>query len=201
MLFGDAKASIQSLISEFKSAQKTAKGKMEHRDLIIIGAGPAGLSAGIYANHFGFESLVFEENIPGGLAAEIPVLENYPGFSEGLSGRSLIDKMVEQCNVAGIEIHQFEKVVGLNLKGREKIVETDKSEYTTVDVIIASGGHPRTLGVPGEDKLRGRGVSYCAVCDRAFFRNKKVAAIGAGSRTAEVALYLSELAAEVVLLC
>jgi thioredoxin reductase (NADPH) len=145
--------------------------------------------------------LVFEENIPGGLAAEIPVLENYPGLSEGISGRNLIDRMVGQCQKAETEIRQFEKVVGLNFKGGEKIVATDKYEYTTDDIIIASGSHPRTLGVPGEDKLRGRGVSYCAVCDRAFFRNKKVAVIGEGSRAAEVVLYLSELAAEAVLLC
>ncbi|MCK4348829.1 MAG: FAD-dependent oxidoreductase, partial [Thermoplasmatales archaeon] len=98
---------------------------MEHRDLIVIGAGPAGLSAGMDAAYFGLKALVFEENIPGGLAAEIPVLENYSGFSEGISGKSLIDRMVEQCKRAEVEIHQFEKVIKLNLEGREKIVETD----------------------------------------------------------------------------
>ena len=174
---------------------------MEHRDLIVIGAGPAGLSAGMDAAYFGLKALVFEENIPGGLAAEIPVLENYSGFSEGISGKSLIDRMVEQCKRAEVEIHQFEKVIKLNLEGREKIVETDKSEYITNYVIIASGGHPKILGVPGENELRGRGVSYCAVCDSTFFRNRKVAVIGEGSPGAEVALYLAELASSVVLLC
>jgi len=174
---------------------------MEQADLIIIGAGPAGLSAGIYAGYYGLRSIIFEENIPGGLAAEIPLLEDYPGFHEGISGRSLVEKMVEQCKKPGIEIRQFEKVNNLNLGNKEKIVETDKSDYTANCVIIASGRHPKTLGVPGENELRGKGVSYCAVCDNAFFRNRKVTVIGEGSPAAEVALYLAESASLVILAC
>ncbi len=174
---------------------------MEHRDLIIIGAGPAGLSAGIHAGYFGLNALILEGNIPGGLAAEIPVLENYPGFSEGISGRSLVDRMIEQCKKAELEIHQFEKAAKLNLEGREKIVETDKFKYTANAVIIASGRHPKILGVPGENELRGRGVSYCAVCDGVFFKNKKVIVIGEGNPAAEVAIYLSALASSVTLIC
>ena len=174
---------------------------MEHRDLIIIGAGPAGLSAGIHAACFSLKAFIFEENMPGGLAAEIPLLENYPGFTEGISGRSLIDRMVEQCKGAEIEIHQLEKVIKLNLEGREKIVETDKSKYTANAVIIASGRHPKMLGVPGENELRGKGISYCAVCDSTFFKNKKVIVIGEGSPAAEVALYLAESVSSVVLIC
>ena len=173
---------------------------MEHRDLIIIGAGPAGLSAGMHAAYLDLKALVLEENIPGGLAAEIPLLENYPGFSEGISGGSLIDKMVRWCKRAEIEIHQFEKVTKLTLEGREKIVETDKSKYTTNAVIIALGRHPKMLGVPGENEFRGKGVSYCAVCDGAFFKNRKVTVIGEGSRAAEIAVYLSDLASLVTLI-
>lgn len=174
---------------------------MEHRDLIIIGAGPAGLSAGLHAAYRDFKALVLEEKVPGGLAAEIPVLENYPGFSEGITGRSLIDRMVEQCKGAEIEIHQLEKVTKLNLEGREKIVETDKSKYTTNGVIIASGRYLKMLDVPGEYELSGKGVSYCAVCDGFFFKNRKVTVIGEGNPSAEVALYLSDLASSVVLIC
>jgi len=174
---------------------------MEHRDLIIIGAGSAGLGTGIYAGYYGLKALIFEENIPGGLAAEIPLLENYPGLVDGISGRSLIDRMVEQCKKPEIEIHQFEKVAKLNLEGRKKMVETDKSRYTANTVIIASGRHPKVLGVPGENKLRGKGVSYCAVCDSTFFKNKKVTVIGEGSPAVEVALYLAELVSSVVLIC
>ncbi|MDP8218618.1 MAG: FAD-binding protein, partial [Candidatus Theseobacter exili] len=93
---------------------------MEQYDLIIIGAGPAGLSAGMYAGYAGLKALVLEENISGGLAAEIPVLENYPGILEGISGRDLIDSMVGQCEKAKTQIHQFEKVVRLKIKGKEK---------------------------------------------------------------------------------
>ena len=174
---------------------------MEHRDLIVIGAGPAGLSAGIYAGYFGLKALVFEENIPGGLAAEIPLLEDYPGFNEGISGRSLVERMVGQCKKAEIEIRQFEKVNNLNFGNKEKIVETDKSTYTADYVIIASGRHPKKLGAPGENELRGKGVSYCAVCDSAFFKNRKVTVIGEGSPAAEVALYLAESASSLVLIC
>jgi len=174
---------------------------MENRDLIIIGAGPAGLSAGIHTAWFGFEALIIEERIPGGLAAEIPLLENYPGISEGISGAKLIDRMVAQCKADQIEMHQLEKTIKLNLEGKEKIVETDKSKYTTNSLIIASGRHSRKLNIPGEDEFYGKGVSYCAVCDGPFFRNKKVTVIGEGYQAAEIAIYLSEFASVVVLVC
>jgi len=172
-----------------------------HKDLMIIGAGPAGLSAGIQAGYSGLNSLIVEENIPGGLVAEIPWLKNYPGFSEGITGGELIDKMVGECGRAGIEIRAFEKVLNLNLENKEKCIETDKSRYTADHVIIASGRRPKKLGVPGESELRGKGVSYCAVCDSAFFRNRKVTVIGEGNPAVEVALYLAESASAVVLIC
>jgi thioredoxin reductase (NADPH) len=174
---------------------------MGQADVIIIGAGPAGLSAGTYAGYYGLRSMIFEENIPGGLAAEIPLLENYPGFQEGISGKSLIEKMVEQCTKPGIEIRQFEKVNNLILGEKEKIVETDKSKYTADYVIIASGRQPKALGVPGANEFRGKGVSYCAVCDSAFFKNRKVVVIGEGTPAAEIALYLAESASSLVLVC
>ena len=173
---------------------------MEKRDLIIIGAGPAGLSGAICAGYSGFKPLVFEENMPGGLAAEIPVLENYPGIKEGISGNGLIDRMIEQCKEATVEIHQFEKVSNLKFEGEEKIVETDKAQYRANAVLIASGRHPNMLGVPGEKEFRGKGVSYCAVCDRAFFKNRKVTVIGDGTPAAEVALYLAESASNTILI-
>jgi len=174
---------------------------MEQKDLIIIGAGPAGLSAGIHAGYSGIKALIFEGNIPGGLAAEIPLLENYPGLKDGITGGGLIEKMVEQYNKYRGEIHRFEEVVKLDFKGKEKIVKTDKSEYMTDAVIIASGRMPKTLGVSGEDEFRGKGVSYCAVCDGAFFKGKKVIVIGEKSPAAEIAVYFSNLASKVTLVC
>ena len=114
---------------------------MEHQDLIVIGAGPAGISTGIYTAYFDLKVLVFEEKIPGGLATEIPMLESYPGFNERISGSGLIDRMIEQCKKAEIEIHQLEKTI-------------KRLNYNTISVKSA-----------GENELRGRGVSYCAVCD------------------------------------
>ncbi len=174
---------------------------MEQQDLIIIGAGPAGLSAGIHAGYRGLKALILEENISGGLAAEIPVLENYPGLNERISGGGLINKMAEQCKKYEVGIHEFEKVIKLNFEGADKLVQTDKSEYKVRNVIIASGGHAGKLEAKGEEEFRGKGVSYCAVCDSAFFRNKKVAVAGEGSPAVEVTLYLSEVASSAVLVC
>jgi len=174
---------------------------MEQTDVIIIGAGPAGLSAGIHAGYYGLRAMIFEENIPGGLASEIPLLEDYPGLYEGISGRSLVGKMVEQCKKPGIEIRQFEKVNNLNFGDKEKIVETDKSKYVADYIIIASGRQPKALDIPGANEFRGKGVSYCAVCDSAFFKNRKVVVIGEGSPAAEVALYLAESASSLILVC
>lgn len=174
---------------------------MQNRDIIVIGAGPAGLTAGIYLAHYGFDTIIFEEKIPGGEAAEIPLLENFPGYSEGITGKDLVDKMVQQCKKAGAEIHQFEKVIELNLKGKRNVVKTEKSVYTAASVIIALGRQARVLGVPGESQFRGKGVSYCAVCDGAFFKEKKVIIVGENSRAAEVAIFLSGLASHVKLVC
>ncbi len=172
---------------------------MEHRDLIIIGAGPAGLTAGIYGARSGLKTLVLEEKIPGGEAADTPLVENYPGFPEGISGRELSDKMAEQCRKVGAEIRELERVIELELADEKKTVKTDRATYTASAVIIASGCHYRTLGVPGESEFRGRGVSYCAVCDGAFFKGRKVLVVGGGNSAAVSAIYLSNLASDVKL--
>jgi thioredoxin reductase (NADPH) len=172
--------------------------KTEHWDLIIVGAGPAGLTAGLYGARSGLKTLVLEEKTPGGAAAETPLVENYPGF-KSISGRDLIDKMTEHCKKVGAKVNELEKVVELDLKGEKKIVKTNKTTYTASALIIASGSHYRTLGVPGENEFRGRGVSYCAVCDGAFFKGRKVLIVGGGNSAVVSAIFLANLASDVKL--
>ncbi len=172
---------------------------MEHWDLIIVGAGPAGLTAGLYGARSGLKTLVLEEKTPGGAAAETPLVENYPGFYEGISGRELVEKMTEHCRKVGARINELERVAELDLKGEKKLVKTDRAAYTASAVIIASGCHYRSLGVPGEKEFRGRGVSYCAVCDGAFFKGGRVLVVGGGNSAVVSAIYLANLASDVKL--
>ena len=171
---------------------------MEHWDLIIIGAGPAGLTAGIYGARSGLKTLIIEEKTPGGAATETPLVENYPGF-EAISGRELSDKMAQQCRKVGAKINELERVVELDLKGEKKVVKADRASYTASAVIIASGCHYRELGVPGESEFRGRGVSFCAVCDGAFFKGGKVLVVGGGNSAVVSSIYLANLASNVKL--
>ena len=166
--------------------------------MIIIGAGPAGLTAGIYGVRSGLETLILEEKTPGGAAAESPWIENYPGFPS-ISGQELISRMVEHCKKFKVPINELEKVVRLDLKRKKKILKTEKTSYTASAIIIATGCRHQELGVPGESEFRGRGVSYCAVCDGAFFKGKKVIVVGGGNSAAVSAIYLSNLASEVKL--
>lgn len=169
---------------------------MEIWDLIIIGAGPAGLTAGIYAARSGLKALIVEEKIAGGTLGDAPVIENYPGF-EKISGAELAQKIVAQCRKLGTAIYEFEKVVGLNLNGEEKVVKTDKGVYRAKAVIIASGSSYSELGVPGEKEFKGRGVSYCGICDGPLFKGKRVLVVGGGNSAVVTALYLAEIASEV----
>lgn len=172
--------------------------KTEHWDLVIVGAGPAGLTAGLYGARSGLKTLVLEEKTPGGQVAETPLVENYPGF-RSIGGRDLIDKMTEQCKEVGAKVNELEGVVELDLKGEKKTVKTNKATYTASALIIASGGHHRMLGAAGENEFRGRGVSYCAVCDGAFFKGRKVLIVGGGYSAVVSAIYLANLASDVKL--
>jgi len=172
---------------------------MEHWDLIVIGAGPAGLTAGIYGARSGLKTLVIEEKTPGGAAALTPFIENYPGFAEGISGQDLVQKMASHCRKVGATIQELEKVRRLNLKTKEKLVETDRAKHTASAIIIASGCEYRKLGVPGEEEFAGRGVSYCATCDGPFFKERKVLVVGGGNTAVVSAIFLANLASNVKL--
>ena len=169
---------------------------MESYDLIIVGAGAAGLSAGIYGVRSGLKTIVLEEKLAGGTTGDAPWVENYPGF-QNISGTELAQKMVAHAKSAGAKISEFEKVVKMDLKGERKVVETDKGTYEARAVIIASGSEYRHLGVPGEKELRGRGVSYCGLCDGPFFKNKRVLVVGGGNSALITALYLAHIGSDV----
>lgn len=168
-------------------------------DVVILGAGPAGLTAGIYAARGGLSVAIVENQTPGGQAALTAEIENYPGF-ETISGFDLTARMVAQCEGLGV-VFVYDNPVNVSLEGAVKTVETAYSG--TVEgrsLIIATGALPRPLGVPRESELLGGGVSYCATCDGAFFRGKPVAVVGGGNTAVEDALYLERFASEVYLI-
>lgn len=167
-------------------------------DVIIVGAGPAGMTAAIYARRASKSVLVLEAKSYGGQIINTPDIENYP-VEAHISGFDFATKLYEQAKGLGAEF-KFEKVVGLRDENGVKTVVTTKNEYEAKTVILATGSENRKLGVEGEDALVGRGVSYCATCDGAFFRKKTVAVVGGGNTALEDALYLADLAEKVYLI-
>ncbi len=169
---------------------------MDDWELIIIGAGPAGLAAGIYGVRSGLKTLVLEERIAGGTTADAPMIENYPGF-RSVSGFELAQKMVAHAKESGVTIHEFERATELDLKTAERTVKSDKAIYKTKAVIITSGCHYRELDIPGEKEFRGKGVSYCGLCDGPLFKGKRLLVVGGGNSALITTLYLAGLASEV----
>jgi thioredoxin reductase (NADPH) len=163
-------------------------------DLLVVGAGPAGLAATIYAARAGLRTAVLERGAPGGQMATADRVENYPGFPEGVAGVELGLKMEEQSRRFGVTFLTADAgATGLQLTGSDKTVAGQRARA----VVVATGARPRRLGLPGEDRLAGRGVSYCATCDGAFFRGKRVAVIGGGDSAVTEAAFLAKLAAKV----
>jgi thioredoxin reductase (NADPH) len=169
-------------------------------DVIIIGAGPAGLTAGIYALRSGLSTLIVEGKYPGGRIIEAHKVENYPGFPEALSGYELVQRMISQLEKFGGEIVVNAEVLALSLANDVKVVTTRQHQYTSKTVIIAFGVKRKKLFIPGEQEFLGKGVSYCATCDGPFFKGKSVAVIGSGYEAVEEALYLTNLAEHVYLI-
>jgi len=172
---------------------------VEKYDVAIIGAGPAGLSAAIYAARGGLKTIVFEKGLIGGQIVVTADVENYPGFEETLSGFEIMEKMRLQTLKFNAVIRE-ESVKGIAFEGLCKVIETDENQYRVKSIIIATGAHPRKLNVPGEEKFTGRGVSYCATCDGALYRNKIVAVNGGGDSAVEEALFLTRFAEKVYII-
>ncbi len=168
-------------------------------EVVIIGGGPAGLSAGLYTSRARLKSLLVEQAMTGGLIVNAEWVENYPGFPEGVSGLELAESISQQARKYGLEIMQAE-VTGIGLKGEQKIVKTSQGNLIARAVIIASGSERSKLGIPGETEFTGKGVSYCAICDGAFFREQPVAVVGGGNAAITEALHLTHFASKVIVI-
>ncbi|MBI4758843.1 MAG: thioredoxin-disulfide reductase [Chloroflexi bacterium] len=165
---------------------------------LIIGGGPGGLTAGLYAARAGLSVALLEKGLPGGQISTTFRVENYPGFPEGIGGPELGSVIEQQAAHFGVQIVLTE-VTGVELGGQIKLVGATNGDYRGRTVIVATGANPAALNVPGEEQLRGRGVSYCATCDGAFFRGKDVAVVGGGDAAVEEALFLTRLARKVTI--
>jgi thioredoxin reductase (NADPH) len=168
-------------------------------DVLIIGAGPAGLSAAIYSARGGLKTAIFEKAMVGGQINVTDEVENYPGFEEPLSGFELTAKMHAQAERFGARFIE-EEITAMGMEGLCKVIETDSGKYRAKSVIICTGAHPRRLNIPGEERLTGRGVSYCATCDGALYRDKVVAVVGGGDSAIEEGIFLSRFARKVIVI-
>jgi thioredoxin reductase (NADPH) len=170
-------------------------------ELIVVGGGPAGMTAAIYGARYGLKTLLLESKVLGGAQATSPGIENYPGYTF-IVGLDLANKMKEQVKKCGAFIREITEVKAVQREANDGdfLLETRRGVYRASAIVFATGGGHRHLGVPGEDKLTGRGVSYCATCDGPLFRDKTVAVVGGGNTAVTEALYLAEVVAKVYLI-
>ena len=167
-------------------------------DVVILGAGPAGLTSGIYCARAGLKTVIIENGAPGGQASITPNIENYPGI-DSTPGFKLMKDMMDQCTKFGVEF-VYDQIKTIILNGPIKTISTDFNTVEGKSIIIATGAHPRKLGLENEDKFLGKGISYCATCDGGFYKNKVVAVVGGGDTAVEDALYLQKFASKVYLI-
>lgn len=168
-------------------------------DLLIIGAGPAGLTAGLYAARLKLNTLILEDELIGGQIREAYVVENYPGFTS-IGGSELTDRMKEQSTLAGAVIDEYDTILSVKLTNDEKIIETEKYLYKAKAVIIAAGAKRRELPIPEEKKFHGNGIHYCELCDGHLYEGKNIGVIGGGSSAVGAAEFLSKYASKVTLI-
>ncbi|MDW7668647.1 MAG: thioredoxin-disulfide reductase [Bacillota bacterium] len=169
---------------------------MEVYDVAIIGSGPAGLTAGIYAGRARLKTLIIEKQQAGGQIVQTEEVENYPGSLEGDTGPAIVKRMVEQTKKFGVEKVSTE-IMDVELEGDIKVLKAKDGEYKAKSVIIATGAEPRFIGCPGEKEFIGKGVSYCATCDGAFFEGLEIYVIGGGDTAVEEAIFLTKFARKV----
>lgn len=193
----ESKAAIDAFLSDILPAPKTEADKHVY-DMLIIGGGPGGYTAALYAARAGLDTLVLEKLAAGGQMALTHQIDNYPGFADGVDGYELANQMQRQAERFGARTQNAE-VLRVDLKANPKVVETSEGIFYGKTVVLATGANPRELGVPHEQELLGRGVAYCAACDGMFYKGKTVVVVGGGNTAAADALLLSRIAKEVIL--
>jgi thioredoxin reductase (NADPH) len=173
----------------FKTPSEKKSPEDKIYDLIILGGGPAGLTSAIYATRARLDTLLIEKAMPGGYVSSTDWIDNYPGFTEGISGMELSKKMEDHAKRFGANIIVAE-VMEVDLKSEPKTVKTNQGNYQARAIILATGNEPKKLNVSGEEKFRGKGVSYCATCDGPFFKDKDIVIVGCGNSGIQEGLYL-----------
>src|SRR5918995_1733328 len=199
--FGDGSILVEPSNAELaaKLGLKTAA-KRQFYDLIVIGSGPAGLTAALYAAREGIDTLVIERSGVGGQAAITERLDNFPGLPEGVSGAEFADRLRAQAERFGVEILAAQEATGISMDGDYCVVRTaDGGEYGCWAILLATGSTYRRLGIPGEDDFIGAGVHFCATCDGAFYRDKEVVVIGGGNSAGEEGIFLAKFASKVTI--
>lgn len=167
-------------------------------DVIIVGGGPAGLTAGLYTSRAKLDSILIDKGIPGGQLLNTENIEDYPGF-ESITGMELAKRMEDQAKKFGLIIENDE-AIQIRVEGKEKVVKCINGEYRGKAVIVATGGSPNKLNIPGEKEFAGKGVSYCAICDGAFFKDEDIAVVGGGDAAVEEALFLTKFGKKVYII-
>ncbi len=168
-------------------------------DVLMIGAGPSSLSAAVYTTREDLNTVIYEKGAIGGLAATTDWIDNYPGFAEGVSGIELAEQLQKQAERFGAKI-ELGQVLGIKDEGKIKIVSTTDGDIKSKSILIATGSDYKRLGIPGEEEYYSRGVHYCATCDGAFYRDKKLVVVGGGNSAVQEAIFLTRFASEIDLL-
>ena len=186
-------------VRPFSFFKKNVMKKTDYQ-LIIVGGGPTGLTAGMYAARGRLNTLLIEKGATGGQVLLTDWVDNYPGFYDGISGFELMEKMTAHVDRFGLE-KKFANVTAMDIQGEQKKITLESGEELTAQtVIISTGAKPRKLGVPGEEELQGKGVSYCATCDGPFYRNQEIAVVGGGNTAIQEALHLTKFASKVTVI-
>ena len=201
ILFADGSILVEPTNADLaRKLDITPKAKREFYDLIIVGAGPTGLTAALYAAREGIDTLVIERSGVGGQAGATQFIENYPGFSQGVGGAELADEMHRQAERFGVETLLAQSVTGIKMEGDYKVIGTTGDEYWARALLLATGSRYRRLGVPGEADFIGAGVHFCATCDGPFYKGQDMVVVGGGNSGLEEGLFLTKFANEVKVL-